>query len=78
MKKIFIKIFNEEKNVTFEEVNENTNHKNKSMKLEKSDDVESKQDINKLAIQSIDFNINKRKEFHDNNFKNHKIKKKKI
>ena len=67
------KILNKEKNVTFEEINAHENHKNKSIKVETSDDVESEQDKNKLAIQLINFNINQGLEFHVNNFKNNQI-----
>ena len=67
------KILNKEKNVTFEEINVHENHKNKSLKVETSDDVELEDDKNKLAIQLINFNINLGLEFHVNNFKNNNI-----
>lgn len=67
------KILNKEKNITFEEINIHENHKNKSIKVETSDDVETEQDKNKLAIQLINFNIYQSLEFHVNNFKNNQI-----
>lgn len=49
------------------------NHKNKSLKVETSDEVELEDEKNKLAIQMINFNINQGLEFHVNNFKNNNI-----
>ena len=71
------KILNKENEVTFEEINEHTNHLNKSIKVETSDNVKTEEEINKLAIQLINFNLNQSLEYHVNNFKNNNIRWKK-
>ena len=67
------KILNKEKEVKYEEINEHIPHLDKSIKVELCDNVKAEEEINKLAIQLINFNINQGLEFHFNNFKNNQI-----
>ena len=48
-------------------------HLDKSIKVESCDNVKAEEEIDKLAIQMINFNINQGLEFHFNNFKNNQI-----
>ena len=63
---------------TFEEIKEHENHIIKTIKVESSDNIETEQDINKLAVQLINLNITQGLEFHVNNFRNNRINWKKI
>jgi len=51
------KILNKEKEISFEEINEHTNHLTKAIKVETSDNVKTEEEINKLATQLINFNL---------------------
>ena len=68
-----IKIIKNQKDIAFTEVNEHANHPNKSIAVETTDTIKTKEDINKLAVQLIKFNINQGLDFHISNFKNNQI-----